>query len=785
MNIFAIKNKTYSIILVVFSIIVMILTINQLVDSRTSSASIIKKYSLTSADGSIKTISYNGVDMYTAKATFYDYYSDSQVGTTSTPLPITDALATNKNTFSKFNNKIMSLLNYNNSSLCPANYPLYQGRPGGLSDMLNIYNPNNEQVAISSNYWYGAQSAQGTVAATQGLVDPILKYDSYGNKVITQTNSTNNKTSILPYFDKKFLTTNTFDNSSLSLGSVLENVYFPFRREDKNGVTYYTFESNKDTVKINDSKQLDYYGTNNASKQVLDAKNNPGFFPYNNHSESNSKSLNYGHGVKLEIPFNMTKDGKLKGFDMVFEFSGDDDVWVYIDDELALDIGGNHGEVSGTINFATGISTVKKVKNPTVAFTSRHTSSIINLENSVYTNYETNFSNSLLNKLKDTTKTHTLTMFYMERGLNVANMKLTFNLPEPTKLLINNIVDTSKIGATFIKDTKEISTKDEFIMDVADKTLHKAASIGLLPTENVAFLNEFDAKDTLIIQEKALKSSSRKLTELYSTTWELRDIANEISKGSSLIIKDNRSSDNTSLIFSNKNNNDIPVLSATYTNTPKTGDYMLCCNVTDSYKKKNTNYSLKEFTYIVTHKNIFGSNSDEKLYSGKYTLYDANDKSITKQTSNGTIKLKPGEKAAIKDIPVTTIISSTIKLDNSVQLSAIQATPQFKINNSKSQSTGEITTVDNVVQYTITTIEEEIKNINNDNIPLSSTNSNTDKQSTSSTKLIDIDIAQDAFDSSPQTADTLNIYLLYILLIIATITILSSTIILTRNKSNN
>lgn len=772
MNIFTIKNRLYSFILLIFAIIVMLLTINQLIDSRKSSASIIKKYNETSSDGSINTINYNGEDMYVTNATFYDYYSDSQIGSSSTPNKITDALDNSKNTFSKFNNKIMALLHYNDAALCPAKYPLYQGRPGGLSDMINIYNPSDENVASKSNYWVAAHSGQGTAAATQGLVDTRLKYDTYGNRVITQSNPANNKTSILPYFDKKFLTTNTFDNSQLTLGKVIENVSFPFRRVIKNNVTYYEFYSSKDTIRLNSKNQLDYFGTDNKNEQVLDAQGNPGFFPYNTKSEGKSSYLNFGHGVKLEIPFNMTKDGKLKNCDMIFEFSGDDDVWVFIDDELALDLGGNHGEVSGTINFATGISTVKKAKNHDIAFASRHTTSISNNSNGVINNYETKFSETLKTKLKDTSKTHTLTMFYMERGLNVANMKLSFNLPEPTKLIINNTLDTTNINNTFKSETLAVAKKDEFIYDVADKTILKAAQIGLLASENVAFINEFDAKDILIIQESALKDSSRNLTDLYSTSWLLKDASSEISKGNSLLITDNRNSNTDTLIFANKNNNEVPVLKGTYTNTPKTGDYMLVCKVTDEYIANNANYSNKTFTYHITHSNIFGGKSSITPYKGAYTVYDINNKSINKTTTDGTIPLKPGEKAIIKDISVLTKITSTVLLDSTSQVSSIKATKQFNINNEKLEASGKISCDGNTVQYTITTAKEEIQEIKNDTIPLSNANNN-DKTTTSDNKLVNIEMSEDAFDSSPQTSDTFNVGIVIAMIISISLMILS------------
>ena len=743
------SKKIYSVILLIFAIVVMTFSINKITDARRSSASIIKKYTEAKGNNGLTPITYNGEEMYVAKATFYDYYSDTQVGTSATAGEITDALDNSKNTFSKFNNKIMQALHYNDSALCPAKYPLYQGRPGATSDMRNIYNPSSEQITAKANYWVGAQSGQNTVAATQGLVDSSLSYDSNGVSYVTQSNPANGKSSYLPYFDKKFLTTTKFDNSELTLGSVKENVSFPFRRVEKNGITYYEFYSSQDTVRFNNYGQFEYFGKDNKEQQVLDAEGKPGFFPYNTKAEGKSSKLNFGHGVKIEIPFMMSSNGKIKDKDIEFEFSGDDDVWVFIDGELALDLGGNHGEVSGTINFAKQVSTVKQAKNNSVAFANRL---VTNAKNGIIHNQKIEFSDKLKTKIKSTEKMHTLTMFYMERGLNVANMKLSFNLPEPTRITLTNELKTDNISDTFKDEAIKVAKKDEFIYDVADKTKLRASEVSLLADENVAFINEFDAKNILLIQERALKDTNRKLTDLYSTSWILKDVSEEINKGNSLIMTDNRSSDKSSFLFANKSGDDVPVLTASYTNAPNIGNFNVICDVTDDYKKAHEDYASKEFTYTVTYKNVFGGGSAETNYSGKYTIYTTNDNKEEKITTDGTIILKPGEKAEITDIPVLTVLKATAKIDDTYQLNAITTTPNFKIDNATLSASGAITINNNIVQFTVSDIKEEIKDIENETLPQNNAPSKDDKKETE--KVEKIEIAEDAFDSTPKTADS-------------------------------
>jgi fibro-slime domain-containing protein len=414
-----------------------------------------------------------------------------------------------------------------------------------------------------------------------------------------QSNKNTGKSAKVPYFDKAFLTSNKHDNSQLSLGSVKEKVSFPFRRVDKSGVTFYEFYSSKDTVTFNNNGQLNYLGLNANGQQVLDPHGNPGFFPYNTKTDSKTESLNYGHGLKIEIPFMMTKDGKINGQDIIFEFSGDDDVWVFIDGELALDIGGSHGEITGSINFAENKSTVSLAKNNNVAFSARTLTSFSSGNNVIpnlgtvsgrYRNLDNPFSTDLKNILSDTGKQHTLTFFYMERGMDVANLKLNFNLPEPTKLNVENTIDAQNVADTFKSETIKVANNDEFVYDVVDKTLTKACEIKLKNTESVTFRNEFDRDDIMLVQEKALSNVNRKLTELYNTSNVLKDFEKDIKTNNSLVVSDGRTTSKTNFLLTNSNVNTVPVLTAKYINSPKIGTFMISCSVDDEYKKINTNF---------------------------------------------------------------------------------------------------------------------------------------------------------------------------------------------------
>lgn len=178
-----------------------------------------------------------------------------------------------------------------------------------------------------------------------------------------------------------------------------------------------------------------------------------------------ASKLNYGFGQKFDLKFRLTSDGKVvnpdnnKKENIKFDFSGDDDVWVFIDGQLVLDIGGDHGVVTGKIDFVEKKATVSKVKN---ASSNESQSNVEKFQENV----ETSFPNAL-----DTedyfTKEHTLTMFYMERGLWESNMKITFNFPQENKLTVEKEVDTTGANEIFKNALADVGTFDFEIKNLA------------------------------------------------------------------------------------------------------------------------------------------------------------------------------------------------------------------------------------------------------------------------------------------------------------------------------
>lgn len=273
-----------------------------------------------------------------------------------------------------------------------------------------------------------------------------------------------------PHFNKEFLLGENSKNAKL--GEVYENVSFPFTKvKNEDGVDYWTFDSAETTLAMRKDTSSDSYylkdvgnqdwarNVNSTGEQDWDhtwdngtqhaTSTEYGFFPFNETSTGSSGvTYNYGFGTKIEFNFRLTEDGTVLAEDpssrtgtkevpITFEFSGDDDVWVFIDGKLALDVGGAHGRVTGNLNFENKTATVSHVK----------ASAADGIQGAKQTsNFEIQGENSSI---------HTLTMYYMERGMWESNMKITFNFPDENLFEVEKQVDTEDIN-------KEIFPEDLF-----------------------------------------------------------------------------------------------------------------------------------------------------------------------------------------------------------------------------------------------------------------------------------------------------------------------------------
>ena len=448
-------------------------------------------------------------DKLYVNTTIYDYYSDYELNGKNRDNYPKQENVTNHRIYQPFRQFNMALSDYYEDN--GAKSPLYWGNFQNYSDShfndiaetmgLFGYNINgrNEKFFYENNSMWGRKDATNPLSngnnATQGLVANQLNNNSL------QLETESNRTVLAPFFDKDFLNGNNSKNTVL--GKVYENVTFPFVKKGM----YWTFDS-ADNTAYNKNLQLKYDDTDKYFLQSNDTAvnghttteetKNGNYFPLNSSDQSGDASrLNYGFGQKFDLKFRLTSDGKVVNPDnnnekenIKFNFSGDDDVWVFIDGQLVLDIGGDHGVVNGEIDFAEKKATVSSVKNAS--------------SNGATSNVVKPFSNKL-NTQDYFTKEHTLTMFYMERGLWESNMKITFNFPQENKLTVEKEVDTTGANDIFKEALADVGTFDFEIKNLATSGEIKDVSAPSSPEVKEVF-NDY-SNDTTISGTEAYNSN--------------------------------------------------------------------------------------------------------------------------------------------------------------------------------------------------------------------------------------------------------------------------------------
>lgn len=318
-------------------------------------------------------------------ATYFDYWSDMEQANGYLQCQGNGNMYDYWYQFDNFNNYISKIalphksdwkypLYFGNMYKGGEHYETFKTHAGGLTN-INDYN---------DNYYYAVNNANGMAwgdgnynQSLQGLM--YNRLDSKGNLQVANGVKA-------PYFDAEALSTATYNDKRVA------NVYkssFPFRATtDGDGVTTYEFTSKNATDNIYFTwdgltpKKINYgagetYGVHDDLGKFGGTENGYGVFPFNNTQNTSTGkgtncNLNYGFGVRLDIDFRVPKGGKLAdgadGKDVTFNFTGDDDLWVYIGEdptganaELALDLGGDHKEASGSINFNSMTATADDV----------------------------------------------------------------------------------------------------------------------------------------------------------------------------------------------------------------------------------------------------------------------------------------------------------------------------------------------------------------------------------------------------------------------------------------
>ena len=419
-------------------------------------------------------------------STLYDYYTDYELNGKNRDGygSYTDASHRNWVPFREFDQALSDYY-----AKAGAQYPIYTGHfqpasPAEFSQIastLNLfgYDKFKRFMAINnSQYNEDPQNNDNnhTYYAYQGLVaDTTSTSKATGEPLLKGTEI------VEPHFNKDFLLGE--NSKKAKLGEVYENVKFPFTKVknlfgNETNVDYWCFDSKDTTLYLkqdsgqnSDSKYFLQSADNRESSRNVSASSNPkdpyGYFPFNETANPGVFSTyNYGFGTKLQMDFTLTDDGKVETTvngktektSIKFFFSGDDDVWVFIDGKLALDVGGAHGEVSGLLEFGATKTEDGKEKNSVTAYVSKvkqgGTSGSDQDKNSVksvtYHGEPIDFyaKNTNLEPL-DKGQKHTLTMYYMERGMWESNMAVAFNFPDNNELQVQKEVKLDNVNPAF------------------------------------------------------------------------------------------------------------------------------------------------------------------------------------------------------------------------------------------------------------------------------------------------------------------------------------------------
>ena len=465
--------------------------------------------------------------------TLYDYYTDYELNGNNRNTYSSNEVNKQRSyvTFEQFDRALSNYYKqYADINKKPINYPLYTGhfQPNIWDNAFSRIAPNLKLYGWSESgddYWRFIAVNNSAHALDNNHSDGHYKDTFQGlveNQMVNGMPVMAGTTDLAePHFNEAFLTgTNT---EKAVLGKVYKDVSFPFTQkpvftqnkgDSESKAQYWYFDSNERSLYLKqDTANSNKYYLEATEKAEKDSSGNPiytddnsqnrgsdnstedkdnknqfrgyGFFPFNQkitQQNRNVNKYNYGFGAKLQFDFTLTDDGKVQVGDspndkvpIKFFFSGDDDVWVYIDGQLVLDVGGAHGKASGLLEFD---ETENKDANTVIPYVSSN-----KVGGDVYTdpaNKTVYFNGSPVTftkqgKIVDKDgnpftlakgTTHTLTMFYMERGMWESNMAVAFNFPDHNELQVEKQVDLSDVNKDF-----QACFKDKKIFDFTIQNL--------------------------------------------------------------------------------------------------------------------------------------------------------------------------------------------------------------------------------------------------------------------------------------------------------------------------
>ena len=376
--------------------------------------------------------------------------------------------------------------------------PLYQGNiragnkttdVGGTLDWAKSYF-NFVSVANGANRQDSADGASIKAAAV-GLVDKTLS----ANGTVQQNGIE------LPQFSDAFMNA----NADSKIQSKYDNLKFETKVTKRaSGNEWYSYDSSTDKNRSLDLANRQIKNFNNEVKGCKNESGNQndkaGYYPFNQSQPGDMSNITNCFGTRFDIDYAMPdKTGVVNGEKMQFNFTGDDDMWVYIDGHLVLDLGGSHAKASGSINLAD-----MKVTYSTGYYNATYDK--VTDKNSASCDYfktgEFAIGDDVKKILQDTTRTHKMTIFYMERGLFDSNLSFDFFLPQTNSLTVEQKMDTSAVNSALVNDTLQTADKDVF------QTYIKSNSKSAESNNTASVTEDFTRKDVYGNTQVLQKGSS-------------------------------------------------------------------------------------------------------------------------------------------------------------------------------------------------------------------------------------------------------------------------------------
>ena len=516
----------------------------------------------------------------------------------------------------------------------------------------------------------------------------------------------------LPFFSKKFADSDAAKIDNKPVMQYFSDYQFPFTESTENSVTTYSYDSASDKAVYIDWDDLNNKKLMQSDTAIYNTDNTRGYYPFNRVSDASTQAnINYGFGTKFTIPFtindNGTINGEANGKPITFDFTGDDDVWVFLDGKLILDMGGSHAKATGSINFkdltatvtnaATASTSAEQMSDrPSNVIADYQTAELNNfawtgqkpMERSTVStaekilDFNTAYGSDYANTFKDSSKVHTLTMFYMERGMYDSNMKIQFTInPLPSGLSVSKQVDTKNVNeglktAAANKDAFEFTMmkkgeSEENLTNVSDvnysfydgkNTSSKTIGAdGKIKLKDKQYANSFEnANGTDAFKPGEYFNITEKLNNNYTTKWFVTDLDKKIEE----LDKPVEKGEGNVAEFSfgehvdefSKANYDV-----NFVNTPKVGTVKIAkaWNGTVPDTLKNTEFPFKVEVDLDGEANEYGYST----YPLEYTV-DGKDSYTT--DANGNFNLKCGQTAAFAGIPkgATVKVTETTTTDD-------------------------------------------------------------------------------------------------------------------------